>query len=84
MTWHPEGSILHIEGLREMEIRDKYPRESYRKEIVRVAFSHGCTSVGDYAFYNCVEQEMLVPNPNVKWEDSFYDAKWIAIGRNHW
>lgn len=139
LTWRLENRVVYIEGHGNMESCEHYPWEPYRKEIVRVEFSSGCTSVGAYAFedcenleavvfpegfrsigegafhncmelwdvsvpcsvyamvphsiteignfafYNCVNLELLLPNPNVKWgEDSFYDTKWIMIGRDHW
>lgn len=56
LTWKLDGGVLTISGKGDMPAMEEYdaPWEDYRDRIQKVVIEKGVTSIGDYAFSNCV------------------------------
>ncbi len=66
ITWNLADSVLTISGTGEMEDYaelDSIPWYSNRESIKSAIIEDGVTSIGDYAFYNCVNlTSVTIPN----------------------
>lgn len=78
ITWNLTDSVLTISGTGEMEdYADTYyvPWYSNRESIKSAIIEDGVTSIGDYAFYNCVNLTSIeIPNGVTSIGDGAFDG----------
>ena len=78
ITWNIADSVLTISGTGEMEDYaelDSIPWHSNRESIKSAIIEDGVTSIGDYAFYNCVNLTSIeIPNSVTSIGDGAFDG----------